>query len=87
MGHNVVISKGRDYWHNEVVGWVCIVDVLILAKDFSELGNQELILFNNLLLCPRYLLIIIMSRRIASPYYEIDVVFEVLLDPFECFVD
>jgi hypothetical protein len=45
------------------------------SKNFSEFGDHVLVLLDDLLLRPWYVLVIVVSRRVAGPYYEVYIVF------------
>ena len=58
-----------------------------LSKHVREFCDQQLILYNDLLLCSWYPLIVIVARRVAGPYDEVYAVSQVVVDPFEGLVD
>ena len=80
VGHNVNVPKVRNDGYGPFIGRVRVV---LLAKDLLELVYQQLVRFNNLLFCSRYLLIGIMAGRVSCPNDEVDGIFDVVVDPLK----
>ena len=79
--HDVVVAKRRHNWNHIIVG---PSPVLVRHPEhLSELVYQVFILVNDLLLCAGVLLIVVVSRRVACPNDEINVIPDVVLDPLE----
>jgi hypothetical protein len=79
--HDVVVSNcGND-------GYGETVRESLVSEDIDELVRQHLIQSNNLILCPRNLLIVVMTGRVSSPQDKVDIALQVLLYPAESFVD
>jgi hypothetical protein len=79
--HDIVISNCRDDRDRETVRGP------LVSKNIDELVHQHLIQLNNLILCSRNLLIVVMTGRVSSPQNKVDVALQVLLYPAESFVD
>lgn len=84
MRHNVVVAKSRYNGNDKIVGSMTRAG---FSKDLYELGDHELVLVNNLIVCSRYLLVIVVARRVACPYDEVDFILDVVLYPLERLVD
>ena len=70
--HDIVVSPSRYYGYPEAVGAMALA---AQSKNFSEFGDHVLVLLDDLLLRPWYVLVIVVSRRVAGPYYEVYIVF------------
>lgn len=80
----VVVAESRHDWYRK---GICTTTVPALSKNLSELGHHVLVLLYDLLLRPRNRIVIVVSRRVASPYDEVYFVFQVVVYPFERLVD
>lgn len=79
--HDVVVAKCRHNRDHIIVG---PSPVLVRhTEDLSELVHQVFILLDDLLLCAGVLLIVVVSRRVACPNDEINIILDVVLDPLE----
>ena len=87
VGHNIIVAPCRDNRYSEVVGWIPIINVVTLAPNLCEFGDEHLVQIDDFAGCAWYLGIAIMSRRVASPNDEIDFIFEVVIEPLECCID
>lgn len=87
MRQDVVVAKGRDYRHDEVVGRIVVRLVLVLCKDFVEFVDEQLVEVGDLLYISRYLLVVVMARGIAGPDDKVDRVLELVADPVEGGID
>ena len=85
--HHIIVAKRRNDRNGKIVCRVCVVDVVVLPENLCELGNQQLILFHDLLLAPWELLVVVVPRRVPRPDHEVDSALEVLLDPLESRVE
>lgn len=56
-------------------------------KHLGELADDKLVLVYDLFRRTRNLLVVVVPCRVARPDDEIDVVLEMLIDPFECLID
>ena len=83
--HDIIIAKR---WHD---GDHIVVDsstVLIRqAKHLPKLLDQELVLTYDLFLRAHMLLVVVVSRRVARPDHKVDIVLDVVLDPFKGLID
>jgi hypothetical protein len=61
--------------------------VAALPKDIRKFRDHVLILLDDLLLRPWYLVIVIVSRRVARPYNKVDMVFYIVFYPLERLID
>lgn len=80
----VVVTECRHYWYRKSV---CTTAVTTPSKNLGKLRNHVLVLLYNLLLRARNVVVIVVSRRVASPYNEVYVVFYIVVYPFERLVD
>ena len=85
--HDVVVAIIRYDGYGEIIGRVSVIDVIIFAKDFRELVDQEFVQLLDLLLGSWNFFITVMTGGVASPENEVDVVSKIVVDPFECSVD
>jgi hypothetical protein len=60
--HHIIVAKRRNDRNGKIVCRICVVDVVVLPENLCELGNQQLILFHDLLLAPWQLLIVVVPR-------------------------
>jgi len=81
VGHDIVVAECGHDWDNEVV--VRRMMMIRLPKNLGELGDHELVLLYNLLLGTWYILIVVVASRVACPYYKVDVVLDVVVDPLK----
>ena len=84
MRHYVVVAESRHDRYDKVMGAVAMATV---SKDVGKPRDHVLILLYDLLLRPRYVLVIVVSRRVARPYDKVDVVLDIVLDPLERLVN
>lgn len=84
MRHNVVVAKSRHNGNDKIVGPMARPGI---SKDLYKLRDHELVLVDNLIVCSRYLLVIVVARRVACPYDEVDFILDVVLYPLERLVD
>jgi hypothetical protein len=82
--HDIVVAKRGHDRYNEVVR---AMPVVVLPKDLRQFGDHELILLYDLLLRPRYFLVIVVPRRVARPYNKVYVFLDVVVYPLEGLVD
>jgi hypothetical protein len=87
MREDVVVPECWNYRDDKVVGGVGIVYVVRLPKDFDKLFHHIFIEFDDLLVRSRESFIIVMPSRIASPNHEINLIFDIVLNPLEGRVD
>lgn len=85
MWHYVVVTERRDHRYGPLIHLSMLV--LILSKDLRKLGDHEFILLYNLLGCSRDRVVVIVPRRIACPYDKVNVILDIVVDPFERLVD
>lgn len=79
--HDVVIAK---CWHDRNHIVVDTSAVLVRHAEYlAKLLNQELVLADDLLLRARMFLVVVVSRRVARPNYEVDIILDIVFDPFE----
>ena len=83
--HNVVVAKGRHDGDHIVVGPSAVL--VRHAKHLPKLLDQKFILAYDLLLRARMLLVVVVSRRVARPDDEVDIIPDIVLDPSECLID
>lgn len=83
MWKNVIVPERRHDRHDKIIVRVGIVDVVSLAKDLDKLGDDELVESNDLLVRSRVVLVVVVSRGIARPDDEVDVILDVVVDPLE----
>lgn len=81
---DVVVPESRYYGYREAVGPLAVA---ALSKDVRKLGDHVLVLLHDLLLRPRDLVIVVVSRRVAGPYNKVYIVFDVVFYPLERLVD
>ena len=82
--HDIVVTKCGHNWYDEVVR---AMPVVVLPKDLRQLGDHELILLYDLLLRPRYLLVVVVPRRVARPYNKVYVILDVVVYPLKRLID
>jgi hypothetical protein len=87
MGHNVIVAKRRHNGYGILLGVRAILAVAGFPEHLSKLADNELVLVYDLLRRTWNLFIVVVPRRVAGPDDEIDLIFEMLLDPPECLVD
>lgn len=83
--HDVVVAKGWYHRNGQVVGRSIMVSSL--AEDLCKLGDHELILLDDLLLCTWYVFVVVVPCRIARPYDKVNVILDVVVYPLECLID
>lgn len=83
----VVVAKGRNDRDHQIIGRIGVIDVVVLSEDFDDFVNHILVQFGDLCFCPRQLLIIVVTSRVASPDDEIDLALQVRIDPSESLID
>lgn len=84
---NVVVAICGHDWNHKAVKRILWIDLPRFAEHSYELIYHISVEFLNLPVVTRQPFIIVVSRRIPGPYHEIDVVFDVFLNPVECRVD
>lgn len=82
--HDVVVAKSRYNGYYKVAGSSTRFGS---SEDIDKLRDHELILVDNLLACPWQFFVVVMARRVASPYDEVDFILDVVLYPLERLVD
>lgn len=82
--HNVVVAKSRHNGNDKIVGAMARLGI---SKDLYKFRDHELVLVDNLIVCSRYLLVIVVARRVACPYDEVDFILDVVLYPLKRLVD
>ena len=81
MWQNIIVAKRRDYRYREgLVGSVGSSEDLLEFLYYPSIRTQDLVRISG------DLLVTIMSCRIACPYYEINVVLDIIPYPFEGFI-
>ena len=86
MRHDIVVAKRRHNRNDKVVDGPVMV-MMPVAKNLCELGDHKFVLLYHLPLRARYVFIVVVSRRVARPDDEVDVVLDILVDPLERLVD
>jgi len=64
-----------------------LIRITVLSKNLCKFGDDELVLLDDLFSCTWNCVIVIMACGVAGPYHKVDIVLEILLDPFECLVN
>ena len=82
--HDIVVSESGYYRYREAIRAMALA---ALSKDFGEFRDHVFVLLDNLLLRPWYILVVVVSRRVARPYYEVYMVLYVVFYPLESLVD
>lgn len=80
---DVIVTKGRNNRHDEIVQRIRIVEVFGLPEDLKKFGNEQLILVDNLHVTSRNFLIIVVTGGVSSPDDEVNLVLDVIFDPVE----
>jgi hypothetical protein len=86
VGHDIVVAKRGHDWDNKITAARSML-VILLSKHLDELGHHVFILLNDLFLGTGQVLVVVVARRVACPYHEVDVVFDIVVDPLESLVD
>ena len=87
MRHDIIIAICRHNRDNVVIGRVCIIDIVVFAKDLSKFTNKHLVQVDDLLFCPGDFFIHVMSSRVPCPYNEVNGVPQIVVYPLKGCVD
>ena len=87
VGKDVVVSEIWDDWNGQIVGGICIVDIVALAKHFNKFADKKFVRLDDLMLGPWYELIIVVAGRVAGPDNKINRAFQIVIDPLESSID
>lgn len=82
--HNVVVAKSGHNGYHKVTRPMARAG---LAKDLDKLGDHKFVLVDNLLVRPRYLLVVVVAGRVAGPDDKVDLILDVVVYPLERLVD
>lgn len=85
MRHDVVVPERRHNRDHIVVNSPAVL--VGHTKHLSKLCDQELVLTYDLLLRTCMFLVVVVSRRVARPDYEVDIVLNIVVDPSERLID
>lgn len=83
MRQNVVVPKGWNNRNDEIIGWVGVIYVVGLAKDFDKFVHHKSVELDDLFIRSRKPFIVVMASRVTGPYNKVDLIFYILFDPLE----
>lgn len=85
MRQDVVVSEVRYDGYYQVICRIIII--VFLSENLDKFFHHELVEPNHLFLCPRNLIITVMTRGVTSPDDKVYRIFQVLVDPMECCIN
>ena len=87
MRKDVIVPKRWNDRNDKVICRVRVVEVVGFAKDFNKLVDDEAVEFDDLFVVAGITIVVVVSSRVTCPNNEVNLIFYVLLDPFEGGID
>jgi hypothetical protein len=84
---DIIVAKGGNDWNDLVICRIVIRLLVVLSEDFVEFSHEQLVELGDLLDVSGNFLIVVVTRRIASPDDKVDRVLELVANPVEGGID